>query len=149
MTGIPVGRKPVQARAIARVESILTEAGSIIAAEGIKGLTMTKVAKASGIAIGSLYQYFPTEASLVAALAERHLGEGHERLLRDIAAATSAADMPTAMQRALKTYLHITEDRLSAALCGRWTARTPPVTPGRSGRRWACRPIRSRCGWDW
>ena len=62
MTGVPVGRKPVQARAIARVESILTEAGAIIAAEGMKGLTMTRVAEASGIPIGSLYQYFPTEA---------------------------------------------------------------------------------------
>ena len=36
MTGVPVGRKPVQARAIARVESILTEAGAIIAAEGMR-----------------------------------------------------------------------------------------------------------------
>jgi AcrR family transcriptional regulator len=116
MTGIPVGRKPVQARAIARVESILSEAGSIIAAEGVGGLTMTNVAKASGIPIGSLYQYFPTEASLVAELAQRHLRDGHQRLLRDIAAATSTAEIPKAMTRALKTYLRITEDTLSAEL---------------------------------
>ena len=116
MTGVPVGRKPVQARAIARVESILAQAGSIIADEGIEGLTMTKVAEASGIAIGSLYQYFPTEASLVAGLAERHLRAGHERLLRDIAVVAGCADMPGAMQRALKTYLRVTEDKLSAEL---------------------------------
>lgn len=116
MTGVPVGRKPVQARAIARVGSILAQAGSIIADEGIEGLTMTKVAEASGIAIGSLYQYFPTEASLVAGLAERHLRTGHERLLRDIAGVAGCADMPGAMQRALKTYLRVTEDKLSAEL---------------------------------
>lgn len=116
MTSVPVGRKPVQARAIARVESILNQAGSIIAAEGLKGLTMTRVAEASGIPIGSLYQYFPTEASLIAALAERHLRDGHERLLRDIAAAKTPDEMPAAMERALKTYLRITEDRLSAEL---------------------------------
>jgi AcrR family transcriptional regulator len=116
MTGVPVGRKPVQARAIARVESILTEAGAIIAAEGMKGLTMTRVAEASGIPIGSLYQYFPTEASLVAGLVERQLRRGDERLLLDIASASSAAEMPAAMERALKTYLRITEDKLSAEL---------------------------------
>jgi AcrR family transcriptional regulator len=114
--GVPVGRKPVQARAIARVESILAEAGSIIAAEGIDGMTMTRVAEASGIPIGSLYQYFPTEASLVAGLAERHLRKGHERLLRDIGSAACVAEMPDAMQRALKTYLRVTEDMLSAEL---------------------------------
>jgi AcrR family transcriptional regulator len=118
MTGVPVGRRPVQARAIERVESILTEAGAIIADEGVDGLTMTKVAKASGIAIGSLYQYFPTEASLIAGLAERHLREGHERLERDIAAAAGDSDMLPAMQRALKNYLQITEDRVSAELMG-------------------------------
>jgi AcrR family transcriptional regulator len=116
MTGVPVGRKPVQARAIARVESILTEAGAIIAAEGMQGLTMTRVAEASDIPIGSLYQYFPTEASLVAGLVERHLRRGDERLLVDIASASSADEMPAAMERALKAYLRITEDKLSAEL---------------------------------
>ena len=64
-------RRPRQARSEALVEAILTAAGALLGAHGWDGLSLTEVAKQAGVSPGSLYQYFPDKASLVAELIER------------------------------------------------------------------------------
>ncbi|PZO78718.1 MAG: TetR family transcriptional regulator [Mesorhizobium amorphae] len=75
-TGLKVGRVPTQARARKRVETILHEATGMIAAHGLDALRMSELAQRAGIPIGSLYQYFPDKAAVVAQLSMRLNDEG-------------------------------------------------------------------------
>lgn len=66
---------PKQSRSIATVEAILEATTHILLREGAEGLTTNHVAEMAGVSIGSLYQYFPNKASLIAALIDRHVNE--------------------------------------------------------------------------
>ncbi|OHX13563.1 TetR/AcrR family transcriptional regulator [Chromobacterium sphagni] len=73
MPSIPQARKqPSQARSRHAVAAILEAAARILARDGYAGMTTNKVAELAGVAIGSLYQYFPNKQALVAALHRRH-----------------------------------------------------------------------------
>jgi AcrR family transcriptional regulator len=54
---------------------ILDEAGE-------QALTVARIAEISGVAVGSIYQYFPNKDAIVALLYERVLDEESEELLR-------------------------------------------------------------------
>jgi len=54
---------------------ILDEAGE-------EALTVARVAEISGVAVGSIYQYFPNKDAIIALLYERVLDEESEELLR-------------------------------------------------------------------
>lgn len=64
-------RAPVQARGERRVDAILDAAAALIAEIGYDELTLRKVAKRSGSAIGSIYHFFPDKEALLDALLER------------------------------------------------------------------------------
>jgi AcrR family transcriptional regulator len=49
-------------------EKILKEAKTIIVSKGYSRLNMREVAKASGIAVGTIYNYFPTKDTLMSEL---------------------------------------------------------------------------------
>jgi AcrR family transcriptional regulator len=68
-------REPQQARAIQRVEHVLSTADRVLAEEGATALGTTRVAAAAGISVGSLYQWFPDKAAIAEALALRYLAE--------------------------------------------------------------------------
>lgn len=67
-------KQPVQPRALATVEAILSAAAGILETEGPTRLTTNAVAAQAGVSIGSLYQYFPNKQALTAALIERSSG---------------------------------------------------------------------------
>lgn len=46
-------------------EAILTECRRIVMAQGIPGINMRSVAQACGVAVGSLYNYFPSKSDLI------------------------------------------------------------------------------------
>jgi AcrR family transcriptional regulator len=64
-------KQPVQPRAQATVEAILSAAAGILERDGPARLTTNAVAAQAGVSIGSLYQYFPNKQALTAALIER------------------------------------------------------------------------------
>lgn len=64
-------RIPRQARARASVAAILEAAAQILERDGHAGFTTNAVALRAGVSIGSLYQYFPDKAAILAALVER------------------------------------------------------------------------------
>lgn len=68
----PPRRRAMQARSRATVERILEAASALIVERGADGVTMTEIAQRAGVVIGSLYQYFPDKAGVMAALFERH-----------------------------------------------------------------------------
>jgi len=53
-------------------ETIVQEAKSIIVSKGYSKLNMREVAKASGIAVGTIYNYFPTKDNLMSELMYRY-----------------------------------------------------------------------------
>ena len=56
-------------------ERLVSQAYAIASRDGISALSVRKVATACGIAVGSVYGYFPTKADLTAAVLTRFLDE--------------------------------------------------------------------------
>ena len=48
-------------------EAILAECRAIVMEKGISSINMRSVAAACGVALGSLYNYFPSKADLIGA----------------------------------------------------------------------------------
>lgn len=55
-------------------DKLIDQAYTIAAREGISALSVRKLAAACGIAVGSVYMYFPTKADLTAAVFTRFFG---------------------------------------------------------------------------
>jgi len=58
-------RQPKQARSNDLVGAILQAAIQVLAKEGIRRFTTTRVAERAGVSVGSVYQYFPNKASIL------------------------------------------------------------------------------------
>jgi AcrR family transcriptional regulator len=66
-------RQPVQQRSAKRVEQMLDASAQLIDEMGYDALTTTLIAKRAGVAVGSLYQFFPDKRAVVQALTQRNL----------------------------------------------------------------------------
>lgn len=69
---ISARKEPTQERAAATRDAILQAAARILSAEGLSAFNTNRVAEVAGVSIGSLYQYYPNKAALLAALSEQH-----------------------------------------------------------------------------
>jgi AcrR family transcriptional regulator len=69
----PLRRQPVQQRSAKRVEQMLDASAALIDEFGYDALTTTLIAKRAGVAVGSLYQFFPDKRAVVQALTARNL----------------------------------------------------------------------------
>ena len=79
-------KRPKQARSVALVERVLDEAARLFEESGYHATTTNHIAKAAGVSVGSLYQYFPNKDALLVGLVERHLDEAAPAML-ELAAA--------------------------------------------------------------
>src|SRR5690606_839810 len=66
-------RQPVQQRSALRVARMLDAAAELLDEVGYERLTTTAIAKRAGVAVGSLYQFFPDKRAVVQALTQRNL----------------------------------------------------------------------------
>ncbi len=66
-------RRPVQQRSAARVERMLEACALLIDEVGYDGVTTTLIAERAGVAVGSLYQFFPDKRAVIQALTTRNL----------------------------------------------------------------------------
>ncbi|MDX2009828.1 MAG: TetR/AcrR family transcriptional regulator [Myxococcaceae bacterium] len=64
-------KEPAQARSRALVDAIVEAGARLLAEQGWEALTLQAVAARAGVSPGSLYQYFPDKAALVAEVTER------------------------------------------------------------------------------
>jgi len=79
-------RQPKQARSNDLVAAILEAALQVLAKEGARRFTTTRVAERAGVSIGSVYQYFPNKASILFRLQSdewRQTTEMLSRILED------------------------------------------------------------------
>ncbi|PBI86617.1 TetR family transcriptional regulator [Variovorax boronicumulans] len=58
-------RQPKQARSADLLGAILQAAVQVLAKEGVRRFTTTRVAERAGVSVGSVYQYFPNKASIL------------------------------------------------------------------------------------
>lgn len=72
-TSVPLRKQPVQQRSAKRVEKMLTACASLIDELGYDGVTTTLIAERAGVAVGSLYQFFPDKRAVVQELTKRNL----------------------------------------------------------------------------
>lgn len=68
-------KMPTQARSKDTVEAILRATARVLVTEGYDRASTNKIANRAGVSVGSLYQYFPSKESLVAALIEEHTSQ--------------------------------------------------------------------------
>jgi AcrR family transcriptional regulator len=80
LTPGPLRRVPVQGRSVARVQRMLDACASLVDEVGYDGLTTTLLAERAGVAIGSVYQFFPDKRAIVQALTLRNLEAYLQRL---------------------------------------------------------------------
>lgn len=102
-------RVPRQRRGHERVLRLLEVADRLLADEGADALTTTRVARAAGVSVGSIYQYFPDREAIAEALARRYTGELADVMERMADAAEAqpladpAADILDAFVQAFRT----------------------------------------------
>ncbi|WP_291412417.1 TetR/AcrR family transcriptional regulator [Actinophytocola sp.] len=73
VTSVPLRKQPVQRRSAKRVEQMLKACAALIDELGYDGVTTTLIAERAGVAVGSLYQFFPDKRAVVQALTKRNL----------------------------------------------------------------------------
>lgn len=69
----PLRRKPVQQRSAQRVEKMLSACAELIEEVGYDGVTTTLIAERAGVAVGSLYQFFPDKRAVAQELTRRNV----------------------------------------------------------------------------
>jgi AcrR family transcriptional regulator len=77
----------------------LDATAALVAEHGLTGVTMSQIARDSGIGRATLYKYFPDLESVLAAWHERHVA-AHLQHLADVSAAARPGDRLTAVLRA-------------------------------------------------
>lgn len=82
----PLRRLPAQQRSMARVQRMLDACAELLDEGGYAELTTTKIAERAGVAIGSVYQFFPDKRAVTQALGLRYLDVFSTRIARRIAA---------------------------------------------------------------
>jgi AcrR family transcriptional regulator len=80
-------------------DATLDATAALVAEHGLTGVTMSQIARDSGIGRATLYKYFPDLESVLAAWHERHIAT-HLRHLADVSAAARPGDRLEAVLRA-------------------------------------------------
>ena len=68
-------KQPVQKRSRMTVDTLLEATAQVLVSSGYERASTDAIAARAGVSIGTLYQYFPNKASLVAALIRQHVDE--------------------------------------------------------------------------
>jgi AcrR family transcriptional regulator len=68
-----------------KTAAVLDAAMALLAAEGLEGVTLQRVAQRLGVVTTALYRYFPAKDALLAALQRRAVAEVHAHLAAELA----------------------------------------------------------------
>jgi AcrR family transcriptional regulator len=101
---------PVQKRSRERFEHILTCAATLLAEKGPDAFRISDLVERSGVAFGSLYQYFPDKTAIIGTLAERYNAVGRDCVARDLSGVKKIADLHPALCRIVDSYYRMFVD---------------------------------------
>lgn len=105
----PLRRVPVQGRSVARVARMLDACAELVDEIGYEALTTTLLAERAGVAIGSIYQFFPDKRAVVQALTLRNL-EAYLSRLQSRFASTEFANWWDGVDSAIEEYIAMHRD---------------------------------------
>jgi AcrR family transcriptional regulator len=88
---------PTQQRSRDRYERILQSAVDLMVEKGSEAFRMSDIVERTGIAFGSLYQYFPDKTAVIETLAERYNALGRDCVARDVGRISSPQDLHAAL----------------------------------------------------
>ena len=94
----------MQKRSRERYEHILGAAAELLAEKGSEAFRMTELVERTGVAFGSLYQYFPDKTAIIGTLAERHNQVGRDCVARDLSDVKTIRDLHPALCRIVDSY---------------------------------------------
>lgn len=95
---------PTQERSRERFDRILAAASEILIEKGSDAFRMSDIVERTGIAFGSLYQYFPDKRAVIGTLAERCNAIGRDCVARDLAGMKKLSDLHAALSRITDGY---------------------------------------------
>jgi AcrR family transcriptional regulator len=101
---------PTQERSRERFDRILSCAANILTEKGSDAFRMSDIVERTGIAFGSLYQYFPDKSAIIATLAERYNAVGRDCVRRDLADMAALSDLNAALCRITDGYEQMFRD---------------------------------------
>lgn len=111
---------PTQQRSRERFERILDCATELMAEKGSDAFRMSDIVERTGVAFGSLYQYFPDKTAIIGTLADRYNQIGRDCVARDLACVRTAADLYPALCRITDSYYQMFVD--NPVMRDIWTA---------------------------
>jgi AcrR family transcriptional regulator len=95
---------PVQKRSRERYEHILGSAAGLLAEKGSEAFRMSELVGRTGVAFGSLYQYFPDKTAIIGTLAERYNQVGRDCVARDLADVKTMRELHPALCQIVDSY---------------------------------------------
>jgi AcrR family transcriptional regulator len=95
---------PTQQRSRERFERILACAVEVMAEKGSDAFRMSDIVERTGIAFGSLYQYFPDKTAIIGTLAERYNAIGHDCVRKELSALKKIGDLHDVLCRITDSY---------------------------------------------
>jgi AcrR family transcriptional regulator len=95
---------PTQQRSRERFERILTCAIEVMAEKGSEAFRMSDIVERTGIAFGSLYQYFPDKSAIIGTLAERYNAIGRDCVRQELTGLRDLADLHDTLWRMTTAY---------------------------------------------
>lgn len=98
LTPITPRKHPAQQRSRQTVETVLEAAAQVLEAGGLAAFNTNAVAARAGLSVGSIYQYFPDKAALMAALIRRETAR-FELTFSKALADTAGLSLPEALAR--------------------------------------------------
>lgn len=102
-------RQPKQVRSQERVHLILDVAEQLFIDQGYEQTTTRAIAAQAGVAIGSLYQFFPDKEAIVRALAHRYF-EQEYRMFVQLHAELAEAEIAVYVDRMLDAFKRFADD---------------------------------------
>ncbi|MBD2858100.1 TetR/AcrR family transcriptional regulator [Spongiibacter sp. KMU-158] len=98
-------RKPKQQRSIEKYEAVLDACTQVLAEFGFEKATVLELSLVSGVAVPTIYQYFPSKEAIYFAWYERTLDQVLEQLL-EVGREEKAADLEEFIVLMLRGALH-------------------------------------------
>jgi AcrR family transcriptional regulator len=80
-------KMPSQKRSRVTVDAIFEATIQVLLSRGFEKLTTIEIAQRAGVSVGTLYQYYPNKAALLAALVRRHVSQVVDASVRSCMAA--------------------------------------------------------------
>lgn len=98
-------KQPKQARSVALVDALKTAGWEILEREGREALSIYRLSDYSGVAISSIYEYFPTIESLIGAIFEDYRAEIRQQIIANIHELPASTTLYGGIEMVLRTGL--------------------------------------------